>query len=215
MSNNDVMSSAKLGVLRTKAGLEQLVRCPNCLYWVLDVDMLWQDNGYEADGNKVWSEHCVYCRDRVSQTRDMSLSGCKTAIKVKLLHPQAKLPTRSYKAAAYDLYACFGLVLAPGVVTSVKTRIATELPPGYAALIWDRSGMGKKGITVFGGVIDEDYRGEWQVMLFNSNAFEIEIQPGDRIAQFVLQEVKQIPVVQVDELADTERGEKGFASTGR
>lgn len=209
------MPAVKLGILRTKAGLEQLVRCPNCLYWVHDTEMLWQENGYEAGGNKIWSEHCSFCRNRLQTNSEVPPAREQIAIKVRFLHHDAKLPTRSYKAAAYDLYACSHYWLEPGVVTSVDLGIATELPPGHAALIWDRSGMGKKGITVFGGVIDEDYRGEWKVMLFNSRNSHYEIQAGDRIAQFVLQEVKQIPVVQAEELSYTDRGEQGFSSTGR
>ena len=89
-------------------------------------------------------------------------------IKVKQLHPFAKLPTRSFHSAGYDLYASETTDCPPGKVTKVPTGIATEIPPAYAGLVWDRSGMGKKGLTVFGGVIDEDYRGEWFVMLYNS-----------------------------------------------
>ncbi len=135
-------------------------------------------------------------------------------IKVKLLSPDAKLPTRSFHSAGYDLYAAETTDCLPGKVTMVPIGIATELPAGHAALVWDRSGMGKKGLTVFGGVIDEDYRGEWWVMLFNSTSENYVVNWRDRVAQFVLQEVMQVPVEEVQELTDTQRGEKGFSSTG-
>lgn len=134
---------------------------------------------------------------------------------VKLLHPAAKLPTRSYHSAGYDLYACEEIDCPPGQVTMIPIGIATSFPyPGHAALVWDRSGMGKKGLTVFGGVIDEDYRGQWWVMLYNSTGDTYEVHIGDRVAQFILQEVKQFPIAQVTELTDTKRGENGFSSTG-
>ncbi len=136
-------------------------------------------------------------------------------IRVKLLNSDAKLPTRSYHSAGYDLYASESIECPPGKVTSVSTGVAAELPPGLAALVWDRSGMGKKGLTVFGGVIDEDYRGEWLVMLYNSTAENYVINRHDRVAQFLLQEVKYEPVEEVQELSDTTRGEAGFSSTGR
>lgn len=135
-------------------------------------------------------------------------------IKVKLLHPCAKLPTRSYHSAGYDLYANETITCPPGKVTKVSTAIAIEIPPGLVGLIWDRSGMGKKGLTVFGGVVDEDYRGEWLVMLYNSTDRPYEINYGDRIAQFLIQPVIQDDLEEVKELTDTERGENGFSSTG-
>ena len=135
-------------------------------------------------------------------------------ISVKLLRPAAKLPTRSYHSAGYDLYACEEIDCKPGQVTMVPIGIATSFPAGHAALVWDRSGMGKKGLTVFGGVIDEDYRGEWFVMLYNSTNETYTVNWKDRVAQFVLQEVKQVPIEEVKELTDTMRGENGFSSTG-
>ncbi len=137
------------------------------------------------------------------------------AINIKLLSPGAKLPTRSYHSAGYDLYACRETKCPPGQVTMVPIGIATSFPAGHAALVWDRSGMGKKGLTVFGGVIDEDYRGEWFVMLYNSTPNAYPVHAGDRVAQFVLQEVKQVAVEQVEELSETVRGADGFSSTGR
>ncbi len=136
-------------------------------------------------------------------------------ISVKLLNPKAQLPTRSYHSAGYDLYASEDINCEPGKVTMVPIGIATSFPAGHAALVWDRSGMGKRGLTVFGGVIDEDYRGEWFVMLFNSRQGSYAIQAGDRVAQFVLQEVKQVSIGAVNELTETDRGENGFSSTGK
>jgi dUTP pyrophosphatase len=136
-------------------------------------------------------------------------------ISVKLLRPNAKLPTRSYHSAGYDLYAAETKVCGAGEVTMIPIGIATSFPVGHAALVWDRSGMGKKGFTIFGGVIDEDYRGEWFVMLYNSTTENYVVNVGDRVGQFVLQEVKQVPIAVAEELTDTERGENGFSSTGR
>ena len=135
-------------------------------------------------------------------------------IKVKKLHPFAKLPTRSFHSAGYDLYASETTDCPAGKVTKVPTGIATEISPSYAGLVWDRSGMGKKGLTVFGGVIDEDYRGEWFVMLFNSTNETYTVYVGDRVAQFLVQLVRQDVIVEVETLTETERGENGFSSTG-
>lgn len=136
-------------------------------------------------------------------------------IYVKKLHPNAQLPTRSHNSAGYDLYACQDTVLPAGSTVIVPTGITVEFRPGFAALIWDRSGMGAKGIHRFAGVIDADYRGPWGVVLYNSTNKPFEIKAGDRIAQVLFQEVKCLPVKEVSELSDTSRGAGGFGSTGK
>jgi dUTP pyrophosphatase len=136
-------------------------------------------------------------------------------IRVQRLNPDAQLPTRSYHSAGYDLYALEDKVCLPGQVTKIPTGIAIELPPGHVGLVWDRSGMGKKGLTVFGGVVDEDYRGEWLVMLFNSTTESYKVYQGDRVAQFLIQAVVQEELVEAVSLSETERGAAGFSSTGR
>ncbi len=136
-------------------------------------------------------------------------------VKVKLLHPNAKLPTRSYAAAGYDLYAVEDTTIPEGQVVPVKIGIAIEFLPCFAALFWDRSGMGKKGLHIFGGVIDEDYRGELMVLLHNSTRTDYFVKAGDRVGQFLLQPVMQYDVEQVEELSSTERGEARWSSTGK
>jgi len=145
----------------------------------------------------------------------MYLSTGDETLKVKLLYDGAKCPTRSFKAAGYDLYAPKDISCPPQQITKVPIGIATAIPPHHSALFWDRSGMGAKGIHVFGGVVDEDYRGEWCVLLYNSRLDSYEIKAGDRVAQFLIQAVEDFPVVEVDTLDDTERGEGAFSSTGR
>ena len=111
-----------------------------------------------------------------------------------------------------------------------------------AGLIWDRSSLGSKGIHRLAGVIDQGYRGEIVVCLINLRIGEIidelisesgrtgfpqdelhevmgrstvTIQPGDKIAQIVFHHVNNLDVVEVPELGDTDRGAKGFGSSGR
>lgn len=138
-----------------------------------------------------------------------------TTIKVKRTHPDAKLPERAHNSAGYDLFACDRMLLGPGDVKLIPVGIAVEFPPGYAALIWDRSGMGRKGIHRFAGVIDADYRGNWGVILCNHTPLPHRIEVGDKIAQVVFQKVESWPIEEVTELSDTARGEGGWGSTGR
>lgn len=100
----------------------------------------------------------------------------------------------------------------------VPTGIFVEIPVGYEIQIRPRSGLAiKQGITCLNtpGTIDADYRGEIKVILINLSAEEQTIQPGDRIAQMVLQKVEKIEWLPADTLDDTERGTGGFGSTGK
>lgn len=134
---------------------------------------------------------------------------------VKFLTPTARLPTRgSTGAAGLDLYADLGGEGRKSTEQPFPTGIAVEIPPGYAGLIWDRSGMAKKGIFVVGGLIDSDFRGMVQVML-QCPGWPVEVEHGQRIAQLLIVPCPAFEPVRVDELGDTERGGGGFGSTGR
>ncbi|NLM61880.1 MAG: dUTP diphosphatase [Clostridiales bacterium] len=122
-------------------------------------------------------------------------------------------------AAGMDLRACIDepVELQPGKLTTVPSGIAIELPEGYAAFVFARSGLGiKHGITLSNsvGVIDSDYRGEIRIGLINLSDKSYTIQPGDRIAQLVVMQVAA-PVFVEGELGRTDRGDGGFGSTGR
>lgn len=136
-------------------------------------------------------------------------------IRVKQLTRFAKVPERAFNSAGYDLFSAETRMIPPGDVAKIKLGIAVEFSPGYAALIWDRSSLGSKGIHRFAGVIDADYRGEWMVCLHNTTRDSFFINVGDKIAQVLFQKVESWDVEIVDELPETERGEGGFGSTGR
>lgn len=137
-------------------------------------------------------------------------------IKVKLLKNEAKVPVRQHKSdAGLDLFSSDYVMLNARSVTKVGTGIAIELPEGFHGLIMDRSSLGAKGIHVFGGVIDNGYRGEIIVCLFNASTVPVAIEPGDKIAQLIVVGIPRFTPIEVDELDNTDRGEDGFGSTGK
>lgn len=142
-------------------------------------------------------------------------------MKIKLLSSLATIPTRgSADAAGWDLYAAIPapLTIAPGANYPVPTDISMEIPQGYWGGIYARSGLAcKKGLRPSNlvGVIDSDYRGNVIVSLYNDSPVPQTIEPGDRIAQFILHKVNDITFEVVDELSDTERSGGGFGSTGK
>ena len=142
-------------------------------------------------------------------------------VRVKKLHPNAKLPTYgSSEAAGADLYACLDapVTIAPGEIFWVPTGIALEVPKGCAGLVYARSSMGtKRGLAPANkvGVVDSDYRGEIRVVLLNHSKQPQTLEPGERVAQFVITPVLQPQYELVEELTDTDRGAGGFGSTGK
>ena len=142
-------------------------------------------------------------------------------VRVKKLHPNAKLPTYgSACAAGADLYACLDepVTIAPGETAFIPTGIALEVPAGCAGLVFARSSLGaKRGLAPANkvGVVDSDYRGEVRVVLFNHSQEPQTIEPGERVAQFVITPVVTPVYVEAEELQDTDRGTGGFGSTGK
>lgn len=137
---------------------------------------------------------------------------------VKLIksHEDAKLPYKATKGAACsDLYSVENTTLQPGETKLISTGLkVAHIPTGFRLSIFDRSGFRAKGI--FGssvGIIDEDYRGELKVILFNSTKNIVEIKSGDRIAQMCLEEVQPVEYSFTETFEETERGEGGFGST--
>lgn len=144
-------------------------------------------------------------------------------IKVKKLTSTATIPTKSRKTdAGYDLYADEDIAIYPEDTKLISTGIAFAIPDGYAGLIWDRSGLGTKGVHRHAGVVDSSYRGEVKVALYNARAGHIDftdnmyfISRGDRIAQILFQKVPHFDLVETEELDETDRGSSGFGSSGR
>ena len=124
-------------------------------------------------------------------------------------------------SAGLDLRACIdqAITLQPGATDLLPTGLAIYLEdPNYAAMILPRSGLGHKHGIVLGnliGLIDSDYQGELMISCWNRSDTAFEIQPLDRIAQLVIVPVLQADFVWVDEFAASDRGDKGFGSTGR
>ena len=120
--------------------------------------------------------------------------------------------------AGADLVAAESAVIGPGERATIGTGTAIALPDGYAAFVMPRSGLAARhGITIVNapGTVDAGYRGEIRVTLLNTDRAEaFRVEPGDRIAQLVIQPVVRAVFVPVESLPGSHRGERGFGSTG-
>jgi dUTP pyrophosphatase len=138
-------------------------------------------------------------------------------INVKLLNEQSKVPTQAHEAdAGYDLYSSESVTIVSGERRVVKTGIAFGMEEGLTGLIWPRSGLSvRSGIDVLAGVIDSGYLGEIKVCLLNTSIEDLKISMGDRIAQILFQEVPKVTLTVRNSLGASQRGGKGFGSSGK
>ena len=142
-------------------------------------------------------------------------------MKVKVVNKSNhRLPEyKTSGAAGVDLKADISesIVLKPGEVQVIPTGLYMAIPSGYEIQVRSRSGLAAKE-SVFclnsPGTLDSDWRGNTGVILANVGKHNFVINPGDRIAQAVLNKIEKIEWDEVSALDNTERGEGGFGSTG-
>ena len=152
-----------------------------------------------------------------THTTTTTTTPASIPLQVRLLSPSATAPTRgSLYAAGYDMYASSAVTIPAKSRALVSTDVAIAVPAGTYGRIAPRSGLASKHfIDVGAGVIDEDYRGEVKVLLFNFGEGEFKVEKGDRVAQLVLERIVTPEVQVVEVLAESGRGAGGFGSTGK
>ena len=144
-----------------------------------------------------------------------------TSVKIKVKH-SGRYPLPAYAtdgSAAMDLHAEISRSqhIIQGESELIPTGLWLSIPKGYCAKIFSRSGLAnKKGLGVSSGVgvIDSDYRGQVYVSLMNFSDVTRYIEPGERIAQIMVEKIETIAWQSVDKLDETDRGIGGFGSSG-
>ncbi|MEK7175984.1 MAG: dUTP diphosphatase [Patescibacteria group bacterium] len=137
--------------------------------------------------------------------------------KVKKIHPEAKLPSYAHSNdAGMDLYSLEDITVSAGKSARIRSGISLEIPEGYAGLCWDKSGLSMNhGVKVLAGVIDPGFRGEVVMAVFNLGKEDYTFKKGDKVMQMLVQKVENVEIMETDALSESERGEKGFGSTGK
>ena len=119
--------------------------------------------------------------------------------------------------AGCDLFAAETVTILPRSCEGVNLEFSTAIPQGYYGKIESRSGLAKNHlITAVGGVIDSNFRGDWQVCLLNYGKLPYTVKPGDKIAQVIFHKKETVRFLRVEKESDlgkTERGKKGFGSS--
>lgn len=150
---------------------------------------------------------CFYSRSRM---KSQSLRFTK-------LSDNAYTPTRgSQYAAGYDLYSAYDYIIPPKGKLLCMTDLVIAVPQGSYGRIAPRSGLAVKNfIDVGAGVVDQDYRGNVGVVLFNFGDEDFHVKKGDRIAQLICEKIFYPEIEEVVELDTTKRGTNGFGSSGK
>jgi len=138
-------------------------------------------------------------------------------LKIKKLREGAKIDAPAKPGdVGFDVYAATTIRIPPGGRFAMPLGIAMEFPTGFGAFVEQRSGLAReKGILTIGNVIDAGYRGEVHAIIVNTGKEFLDVMKGDKIAQIVFHECPTIKNIEyVEELSQTDRGDKGFGSTG-
>jgi dUTP pyrophosphatase len=148
-------------------------------------------------------------------------------LEVKKLHPDAKVPTIAYESdAGYDLYAYItkeesdyddirAIDINQYDYKEIGTGIAVAIPQGYYGRVAPKGGLARNnGIDILAGVVDAGYRGEIKVLMLNNGIEDYMVFHDNKIAQLIITKIETPPIEVVDDLSNTERGEKRYGSSG-
>lgn len=143
----------------------------------------------------------------------------KKTLKIVRLSEKVPMPRYALRGdAGFDLFVNDRLTVAPMERAAVNTGYKIEIPESCVGIIYEKSGLSfKHGIITYGNVIDSGYRGEVHVGVFNLSKEPYTFEPGHKIAQMVIHKFEEVEFKEVrdGELAKSDRGERGFGSTGK
>ena len=148
-------------------------------------------------------------------------TSTNSGVKFLKTHPDAVLPERNHKDSftgdsGYDVTAVEDTVIPArgAAIVPVGLKLA-YLPPGVWIRVESRSGLQfKYGLQAFNGIIDNQYRGDLGIRVLNHSDNDYTVKKGDRVAQFVLYHLVTLESSWSETVHETERGEKGFGSSG-
>ena len=136
-------------------------------------------------------------------------------IKIKLDNG-AFLPTRAHEDdAGLDIYSRETVIVSAKESTCIDTGVHIEIPRGFVGFLKSKSGLNVKHGITSEGVIDAGYTGSIVVKLYNNSGFDYKVSKGDKISQLVILPIITPELEHLNDLDETERGNKGFGSTGK
>lgn len=133
-----------------------------------------------------------------------------------MLEPGAKMPTKAHETdAGYDIYTPHELYVKAGESGAVHTGVHMIIPKGWCGMVMSKSGLNTKHDIKTTGLVDADYTGEIIIKVQNHGVKDYHFHRGEKVTQIVIMPVTDTIFHEITELPDTERGSKGFGSSGR
>ena len=137
-------------------------------------------------------------------------------VKFKRFSSNARVPEKTTRGpACFDVFSARSVTIKPNKARSIETDIGLKFSKRYTCRLYPCSGLSLKGVILGCGLIDSDFSGYVSVILTNLSEITIEIETGDSIGQMLFLKKEEVKFVEVDEPDETERGVKGFGSTGK
>jgi dUTP pyrophosphatase len=137
-----------------------------------------------------------------------------TKISIKYTDENCKLKRAYSKDACSDCCSTEDVIIQPGRTAIIPLGFHLALPSGWEAQIRPRSGLSAKDIVVRFGTVDESYTGMVKANVHNESKWPFTVNKYDRVCQIAFREVPAHDLVEVDTLPETDRGDKGFGSSG-
>ncbi len=138
------------------------------------------------------------------------------SIAVKKFHPHAIIPNYAHdNDAGCDFTTPESITVPARGRIMIPTGIGMSIPDGYMLRISDKSGLASRGLHTMGGIVDAGYRGEINVIIYNTTDTDYIFEAGNKIAQGIIQPIVHGAFTLVSELDDSLRGDNGFGSTGK
>ena len=176
-------------------------------------------NSSEKAKARQFKQEYVSQEQEFERNHKRKVTSTENCLLIKLLSPQAKVPTRgSESAAGYDLYSAETVLIPAGTRKLIDMGIAVTIPAPQEKQLYGRIaprfGLSIEGLDIGAGVIDSDYRGPVKILLINNSSVPFQVNQGDRTAQLILERIESPTCILVDSLPETLQGSKGFGSTG-
>lgn len=180
--------------------------------------VLWLIKAGLPDGYQVLCWNCNAAKHFVGHCpHEIERAAAQNCILFTRKHPAAMMPTKAYSGdAGYDLYTLEDTTVPANAFVDIDTGVSVALPPRTWGEIRGRSStVRSKQLLVATGVIDNGWRGPLFAGVWNLRHKPTEIRSGERIAQFIPHPIIDLQWKEVDELPSSDRGERGFGSSGR
>lgn len=137
-------------------------------------------------------------------------------MKIKLFKETTQMPVKSHLPdSGLDIFVPEDFTIESLETKTIGLELAVAIPEGFAGMLVPRSSIAAKGLLIQTAIIDPDYTGEIHLIITNCSKETVDVKRGQRLCSLVVYSVLNAYLDVVDELPNTDRGNKGLGSTGK